>query len=163
MTLPVYTSGMSAQDPALREKLARELRSGPVRLRHEGSFPGEPARGKVPYHHFKVLREDGTIVGHVNFRVGQTRHVTLCAGHVGFAVLPAHRGHSYAYYACLALAPLIREHYQKVILTTDPSNEPSQRTIRKLGARFLEEIVVPEDDPAYEGGARRRLRFEWTP
>ena len=129
------------------------LRSGPVRLRYEHTIPAQPDRGKVAYYHFKILNEKETIVGHINFRVGDTRHVTLCAGHVGFEVLPNFRGNSYSYSACLALAPFIRRHYERIVLTADPANKASKRIIEKLGTSFIDEIGIPADDPAYEGEA----------
>lgn len=51
----------------------------------------------------------------------------------------------------------------RVILTADPANTPSIRTIQKLGAKFLGEVEVPPDDPAYAGGARHKRRYEWAP
>jgi predicted acetyltransferase len=117
--------------------------------------------GLVPFYHFTIAGRDGTPVGHINFRVGNTRHINVCAGHVGFEILPEYRGHSYALHACRALAPFVRRHYERVILTADPDNVASIRTIERLGARFVEEIDVPPDDPSYAGGARRKRRYEW--
>lgn len=138
-----------------------DLGSGPIRLRFEKTVPGDAAKGLVPYYHFKVFDEDDARVGHINFRVGTTRHVTMTAGQVGYAILHEYRGFSYSYYACLALAPFIRLHYDRVILTANPENIPSIRIIEKLGARFINETEVPLDDPAYVYGARRKRRFEW--
>ncbi len=139
------------------------LRSGPVRLRLEEMVAGDPERGLVPWYHFEVLDRSGTRVGHINFRVGSTRHVRMTAGHVGYAILPEHRGSSFSYHACLALAPFIRLHYDRVVLTVDPENAPSIRTIEKLGATFLDQTEVPVDDPAYANGARRKKRYDWAP
>ena len=140
-----------------------DLRSDPVSLRFEHTVPAEPESGKVAYYHFRVLDESNSIVGHINFRVGDTPHVMNCAGHIGFGILPHSRGKSYSYFACLALAPFVRRHYERVIVTADPANAASNRIIEKLGAIFINEIEVPEDDPAYENGARRKLRYEWAP
>jgi tagatose 1,6-diphosphate aldolase len=140
-----------------------DLYSGPVHLRFEKIVTFKPVGEKVPYYRFKILNRESLDVGHINFRVGDTRHVTLCAGHVGFGVHPEHRGHGYAFHACRALGPFIARHYKQIILTADPENAPSILTIEKLGARFLEEIEVPVDDPTYANGARRKKRYEWTP
>ena len=141
----------------------RDLRSGPVRLTFEEVVSPDTVGEEVPYYHFAVVNEDGSVVGHINFRVGDTRHVNMCAGHIGYGTDEKYRGHSYSYHACCALAPFVRRHYERVILTTDPDNEPSLRVIEKLGARFLDKIEVPIDDPAYAGGARVKKRFEWVP
>lgn len=140
-----------------------DLHSGPVQLRFEKTLPGDLKQGFVPCYHFKILDVNGTIAGHINFRVGETRHVTMTAGHIGYSVLPEYRGSSYSYYACLALRPFILRHYNSVILTVDPDNATSIRTIEKLGAVFIEETDVDVDDPAYDKGARRKRRYKWVP
>ena len=109
------------------------------------------------------MLDDGTVVGRINLRLGSARHLSMTVGHIGYTVHPEHRGHSYSYHACLALAPFARQHYDRVILTVDPANTPSIRVIEKLGAVFVEEVVVPEDDPAHVNGARRKKRYEWVP
>jgi tagatose 1,6-diphosphate aldolase len=134
-----------------------------VSLRYERTVPGDDSRGLVPFYHFKIVNVANTIVGHINFRVGDTPHVRLAAGHIGYEIAPEHRGHGYALAACMAIAPFVREHYDHVLLTVDPSNHPSIRIIEHLGAKFLDEVEVPADDPAYLKGARRKKRYRWEP
>jgi len=139
------------------------LMSGPISLRFEKTVSVEPGGELVPFYHFKIFDKDEVVVGHINFRVGETRHVTMCAGHVGYEIHPEYRGRSYSYHACIALEPFIRRHYDHVVLTADPSNMASIRIIEKLGAALINEIWVPEDDPAYAGGARKKKRYKWVP
>jgi tagatose 1,6-diphosphate aldolase len=124
--------------------------------------PGEPARGFAPFYHFAICVESAE-VGHINFRVGDSEHVLFVAGHIGYQVLEAFRGHRYAYSACRALAPLVRSVYPAVIITSDPDNFPSLRTIERLGAVFLDEVPVPPSDPNYQRGSRAKRRYQWTP
>ena len=140
-----------------------DLKSDQIRLAFDKIVEVESDSERVPYYHFKILNKNNVNVGHINFRVGDTRYITLCAGHIGFEVVPEYRGHAYSYYACLALASFVRRHYDSVMITADPQNHPSNRIIEKLGAKFLEEIEVPETDPAYANGARRKRRYVWTP
>jgi len=49
------------------------------------------------------------------------------------------------------------------VVTADPDNLPSIRTIERLGARFLEEIPVPPHEPAFSRGSLRKRRYLWTP
>ena len=140
-----------------------ELRYDHVSLDFVRIIAGEPERGHVPYYHFRIKAPDGADVGHINFRVGDTEHVLHFAGHVGYQIAPPFRGHGYALQACRALAPFIRTFYDAVILTCDPDNIPSIRTIEKLGATFLEEIAVSEREPAYRRGARTKRRYAWKP
>jgi predicted acetyltransferase len=147
----------------LRDDAPLDLRSGPVHLRFEKIVSVEPGGELVPFYHFKIVNENEVVVGHINFRVGDTNHVRMCAGHIGYGILDSHRGNRFSYHACKALIPLINHHYEQVILTTDPSNEPSLRIIERLGAGFIDEIAVPAEDPAYRGGARRKRRYAWKP
>ena len=139
------------------------LHSGPIWLQFDRIVSVDPGGELVPYYHFKIVNKDDGIVGHINFRVGNTRHVKMCAGHIGYEILPKYRGKSYSYHACKALTPLIKRHYDHVLLTVDPSNLSSIRIVEKLGAGFINEIEVPADDPAYAGGARIKRRYKWIP
>lgn len=139
------------------------LASGEVSLQFAGLVPGDASAGLVPYYHFRILHSDGTDVGHINFRVGDTDHVRLYAGHIGFQIHESSRGHAYAEAACRALGPYIRSVHPEVVITCDPENHASRRTIERLGARFLEELAVPPTDVAYRGGARRKRRYLWKP
>jgi tagatose 1,6-diphosphate aldolase len=131
-------------------------------LRYEKTVPGDDSRGLVPFYHFKIVNLAETVVGHINFRVGDTPHVRIAAGHIGYEIAPKHRGNGYALAACKAIAPFVRRHYEQVLLTVDPLNEPSIRIIEQLGAKFLDEVVVPANDLAYLRGARRKKRYHWA-
>ena len=139
------------------------LSSGEVSLRFVRVVPGEPSRGFVPYYHFRILAADGADVGHINFRVGDTDHVRVCAGHIGFEILEAFRGHGYALQACRAIAPFVSSVYDAVTLTCDPNNHASRRTIERLGACFIDEVAVPAGDPHYARGSRSKRRYKWKP
>lgn len=135
---------------------------GEVRLRFLKVMPGDPSRGFVPYYHFRILAEGGTDVGHINFRVGDTEHVRTFAGHIGFEVLERHRGRRYALQACRAVAPFVRSIYGDVLITCDPDNLPSRKTIERLGASFLDEVAVPPNERGYQRGSRIKRRYRWT-
>jgi tagatose 1,6-diphosphate aldolase len=147
---------------SLLPKPPEVLKSDSVTLRFLEIVPGDAARGFVPYYHCRIF-VDGTDVGHVNLRVGDTEHVQFSAGHVGFEIDAAHRGHRYALSACRALAPFARSFRTPLILTCDPDNHASRRTIELLGATFMDEAPVPSHDPHYLRGSRTKLRFQWTP
>ena len=134
-----------------------------VSLRFAKAVPGEPSRGFVPYYHFRILVADGTDVGHINFRVGDTEHVRICAGHIGFEILESFRGHGYALKACRAIATFVRSVSGAVTITCDPDNSASIRTIERLGASFVDEVPVPSHDPQYQRGSRSKRRYKWTP
>ncbi|MGH7953138.1 MAG: GNAT family N-acetyltransferase [Limisphaerales bacterium] len=136
---------------------------GEVTLLFIRVVPGDDSRGLVPYYHFRIIAADGTDVGHINFRVGDTEHILLCAGHVGFEVAKSFRGHHFAFQACCAIAPFVRSFYETVIITSNPDNPASIRTIERLGASFVDEAAVPPDDPHYQSGSRNKKRYKWKP
>lgn len=133
-----------------------------VSLFYVGVMPGYRLRGLAPYYHHRIVVNSAD-VGHINFRVGDSAHVRLCVGHVGYEVKPYYRGHRYAGKACRALAPLLRRHYAEIILTTDPDNLPSIRTIERLGLQFLDEVTVPPHDPQFARGSRIKRRYVGMP
>lgn len=150
---------ITCQFPAPPETLS----CGEIVLRFVKTVPGEPSRGIVPYYHFNVLLHNGTNVGHLNFRVGDTDHIRIAAGHIGFQILEEYRGHGYASAACRAVAPFVRRFYESVTITCDPDNHASARTIERLGATFLDEVAVPPRDPSFQNGSRRKRRYHWRP
>lgn len=139
------------------------IKNGCVSLHFERITSGNRHRGYVPGYHFRICNPSGTDVGHINFRVGNTPHILNCAGHIGYEIHPMHRGHGYAYKACLAIADFVAQVSGSVIITADPDNLPSIRTIEKLGAEFLEEYPVPVGDPHYAAGSRIKRKYHWTP
>jgi predicted acetyltransferase len=139
----------------------RDLSHGEVSLRFSHFVIPESGRGLAPFYHFRILAAGAREVGHINFRIGASEHVQLCAGHIGYAIKEEYRGQRYASQACRALAPFIRSIYPEVILTCDPDNLPSIRTIERLGAVFIDEIDIPKHDPGYQQGARRKRRYRW--
>ncbi|MDB6080126.1 MAG: GCN5-related N-acetyltransferase [Akkermansiaceae bacterium] len=125
-------------------------------------LPGNPGLGFVPSYHFRIRAND-ECTGHINLRIGETEHVRLCAGHIGYEIEPRFRGRSLALKACRALAPFVRRFVPEAIITCDPDNWPSRVTIERLGARFLNELPVPATDPHYLRGSRTKRRYLWRP
>ena len=148
---------------ALPTPPAEGLAYGKVSLRFVQVFPGDAPRGFVPYYHFRVLVAGNIDVGHINFRVGDTDHIRRCAGHIGYEIAEAFRGNGFAREACQALAPFVRTLYPEVVITCDPDNHASKRTIERLGASYVDEVPVPPDEPHYESGSRLKVRYRWTP
>ena len=140
-----------------------DLAFGEVRLAFATILPGQPEFGIVPSYHFRILGGDGTDFGYLNVRIGDSEHVRLYAGHIAYSIEQAQRGHGYAGQACRAVARFVRTLYPETILTTDPGNHASMRTIEKLGAEIIGKFRVPPKDPAFLGGSRWKLRYLWRP
>lgn len=96
-------------------------------------------QGFTPYYIYGIVIDDKE-VGRLTFREG-TLQQHYFDGHIGYHIEEAYRGHHYAYQACLLLQKELGFH--QVILTCDPDNQASLRTIQKLGARYLETKAIP--------------------
>jgi predicted acetyltransferase len=139
------------------------LRTPGVTLRFDSLHPGDQSRGMAPWYHYLIHTPQAALAGHINFRVGDSPHLRLNAGHIGYVVAPAYRGRGLAHQACLAIAPFIRTIYGNVIVTCNPSNTASRRVIERLGAEFLDEGPVPDDDPLCPPEGLIKRRYRWTP
>ncbi|MEM0970700.1 MAG: GNAT family N-acetyltransferase [Verrucomicrobiota bacterium] len=138
-------------------------RYGQVTLLFDSLTEGDAKRGFVPGYRFRIQNDHLIDVGILHVRVGDTRHVQIAAGHIGYEVQKTYRGHGFAGDACLAIAPWIAHQWGSVLITVDPDNVPSIRTIERLGAVFLDEVAVPQDDPHYQRGSFRKRRYRWSP
>lgn len=141
---------------------AMALRHGPVSLRWVKVFL-PTGRDLAPYHHFRILA-GSTDLGHINLRIGESQHLQRVVGHIGFGIRRRFRGSGYALSACRALGPFARVLRHETILTCDPDNHASRRTLERLvGGLSGEEVLVPIGDAHYGRGARTKLRFRWVP
>jgi predicted acetyltransferase len=61
------------------------------------------------------------------------------------------------------VAPFARSLREELIITCDPENRASRRTIKLLGAVYQDEVSVPSHDPHYSRGSTKKLRFLWRP
>jgi len=136
-----------------------ELRDGELSLVLERCLPINPVSGWAPTYEF-TMRVGGEVAGHINLRIGHTRNLTLYAGHIGYAVVPAFRGHHFAERACRLLFPLARAHgFTELWITANPDNYPSRRTCERLGATLVEIVRLPEDCDMYLRGEREKCRY----
>lgn len=132
-------------------------------VRFEKMTRGLPAFGFVPGYHFKIFNDAGELAGHVNIRWQDTDHVQFASGHIGYEVCEPFRGNRFALKACQALQPWLPAVREQFLITVDPDNLPSIRTIEALGADFLDEIDVPKGDPHFRRGSKRKKRYLWNP
>ncbi|MCC7375889.1 MAG: GNAT family N-acetyltransferase [Verrucomicrobiales bacterium] len=134
-----------------------------MRLRYIETLPGDVRLGFVPSLRFHIYTSAGEHAGRIHLRVGDTPHVRWYAGHVGYEVYEEYRGENLALRACLALAPFARDVAASHVITCDPDNTPSMRTIERLAVLFLGEVEVPPEDPQYASGSRHKRRYRWLP
>jgi tagatose 1,6-diphosphate aldolase len=116
---------------------------------------------KVPTYYFRMIHRDSQEeLGGINLRVASTPHIELYAGHIGYGVHPASRGHRYAARAIRLLIPLARElRLNPLWITTDPENIASRRSCELAGAEFIEIVDVPATCIIHRDGHPRKCRY----
>lgn len=148
---------------------------GELTLALDRTMPAIPGRGYAPSYAFSMRTTVGGIsVGRLSLRVGYVEGISrgnplwhkLCkpppsneniryGGHIGYEVFPAYRGHRYALKACRLVLPLARRHgISPLIITCNPDNMASRRTIELLGATLLETVALPSHNEMYALGER---------
>jgi tagatose 1,6-diphosphate aldolase len=124
------------------------------------SFAYHPVH-RVPAYAFRMLADEtGDELGGIRLRVGSTPHIELYAGHIGYNVLPQHRGHHYAARSVRLLMPLARRlGIDPLWITCDPQNHASRRTLELAGASFIEIVEVPVNCVIRQTGHPRKCRY----
>jgi tagatose 1,6-diphosphate aldolase len=122
-----------------------------------------PERGFLPAYVCTIRRaHDRVPVGSLNLRIGDTEFVQRFAGHVGYEILPEHRGLHYAARACVTIAAIARHHGMHTLwITVEPHNIASRKTCERLGCELVEIVDLPPDCEMYRAGERRKCRYRW--
>lgn len=90
-----------------------------------------------------ATREGRQVAGEIALRIGDSAEM-FYLGHIGYHIDPPFRGHGYAARACLLAAPVFRAlDMDNVVITTDPENQPSVKTCRRLGCEWESTVPVP--------------------
>lgn len=133
---------------------------GDLRLVLTECMPAESSPWGVPAYAFKMQGHGGEYMGRIRLRVGWNEDVIRYAGHVGYAVEPAHRGHHYAERACRLVIPLAKRHgMTELWITCQPDNLSSRRTLERLGTEYVGVIDVPPEYPLEAGAERKKMCF----
>jgi len=116
---------------------------------------------KVPTYFFRMVHaESKEELGGINLRTETTSHIEFYAGHVGFGVHAAHRGHRYAARAVKLLLPVaVRLGLDPLWITCDPDNVASRRSCELAGAQFVEIVEVPANCIIHRSGHKQKCRY----
>lgn len=135
------------------------LREGELRLELAGYEMN--AIHHVPTWSFRMKHaESGEELGTIRLRVGESRHVVMYAGHIGYGVHEEHRGKRYAGRSLQMLLPVARRLGMEALwVTCDPENEASRRTLERFGAQFVGTVDVPPDCVIFRDGHPRKCRY----
>ena len=84
-------------------------------------------------------------------------------GNVGYNIKESYRGHHYAYYACKILFKIAKEEFgmKELIITCNPDNDASYKTLKRLGGKLVKIAQIPYDHELYEKGDRFKCIFRF--
>lgn len=110
-----------------------------LELELKETCPYKPEKGYVPEYKFAMVNtKTRAIMGRISLRVGLTKTLNTFGGHIGYEVDKPCRGNKYAARSCRLLFPLIRRlGIIPVVITCDPNNMASVRTIESLGGTLI--------------------------
>jgi predicted acetyltransferase len=134
---------------------------GELELQLEKTLSYDPVRDWVPAYRFAMThRHTGARMGRIDLRVGLTEQLRRIGGHIGYAVYQPYRGNRYATRACRLLLPFARElGLNPLLITCDPANIPSVKTIEALGGRLLKTHQVEVDPGVWRWTAVYEVRL----
>ena len=99
--------------------------------------------------------------GQISVRMGEGEGIYYY-GHIGYHIDPAWRGNHWAERACRLIRPLLEgAGKSSVVITTDPDNLASQKTITRLGALPERTVEVPAAFRAKYEISPVKLRYIW--
>ena len=130
-----------------------------ITLRLIDTYKGE--NGALPFYWWDiVLKPNNVAVGKISFRLGNNYH-SYYNGHIGYEVDEEYRGHHYSLLACQLVLKAAQHHkMDKIYLTCDYDNVASYKTIEKLGANLIEEVLPPKDYIFYYDGIKAHRIYE---
>ncbi|ADI15244.1 GCN5-related N-acetyltransferase [Truepera radiovictrix DSM 17093] len=137
------------------------LEDGDLELVLERTYRGSRSLGLAPAYAFSMRqRETGVRMGDIDLRLSNDPYIVLYAGHIGYGVERAYRGHRYAARACRLLLPLAKAHgLDPLWITCNPDNLASRRTCELAGATLVEIVEVPPGTDLYRRGEREKCRY----
>ena len=132
-----------------------------LQLQLIAKYAGDIDRGWAPTYRFNMTPVGASNeIGNIELRVGNTHHIVMYAGHIGYRVHSPFRGHHYASRSCRLLIPLARYHSLAPIwITCNPDNEASRRSCELAGAILIETVNLPEDTDMFREGERQKCRY----
>lgn len=121
----------------------------------------EEKDGALPFYWWDIIQKSNNVaVGKISFRIGHNYH-SYYNGNIGYEVDEEYRGEDYAFLACQLVLKVAQYHKMgKIYLTCDYDNVASYKTIEKLGANLIEEVLPPKDYIFYYHGIEIHRIYE---
>ncbi len=126
------------------------------------SVTAERAYDHVPVVFYDiVLKNSYTVVGSIDFR-DQMNDYMYYYGHVGYMIKPDYRGNGYALEALKLIEDIAKKEYgyKEMIVTCNPDNIASYKTLVKAGYELYETVDVPVSHELYWKNEKRKCIFK---
>ncbi len=110
-----------------------------------------------------LLHGENTRVGALDLRLKSDPY-QYYYGDIGYHVDPPYRGHHYAFHACQLAFSIAKGEFgmKELIITCNPTNTPSYKTLASLGGEYLGIEKVPENHEIYRRGDKEKCIFKYT-
>jgi predicted acetyltransferase len=137
------------------------LRDSDLQLRLIRTILHPPESNLAPEYNFAMDLADGTRdIGGINIRMGSTKSLMMYRGQIGYSVDEKYRGHHYAARSISLILPIFKKHgFQQVFVTCNPDNAASIRSLVLAGAKFIECVDVPPEEPPFQRGEKQKRRY----
>ena len=145
------------------EKEDRNLYGDIVDLRYSYETDEKTAYDGIPTVYYDIVLHDAhTRVGNIDLRLKMDEDMYYY-GHVGYSVIYRYRGNNYSYEACKLLFKEAKQRYglNELILTCNPENVASYKTLKKLNGELIEVVQVPKDHELYKLGDKMKCIFRY--
>ncbi len=97
--------------------------------------------------------------GYCDLRIGMNPSLKIL-GQVGYQIDERFRGHHYALKACRLLFECAKElGMNQLLITCNPDNIPSRKTLEALNGKLEEIVSVPSDHECFQRGDRMKCIF----
>lgn len=108
-----------------------------------------------------LLHKTNIVVGQIDLRLTMNDFMYYY-GNVGYTIKKEYRGNHYALKACEMIKIIAKDVYNlsELIITCDPENIASFKTLEKLGCQYTETIDVPVTHELYWKGEKRKAVFK---
>jgi len=141
-----------------------EITDGEIKVVVRERRPAKLEIGYVPAYRFDILLPGNPEpLGQIELRIGNTKHIVMYGGHLGYRIKEEYRGQRYAAKACNLIKRIALDHdIETLWITCNPDNYASRRTCEIIGAQFIEIVNLPEDTDMYQEGERQKCRYKWN-
>ena len=116
----------------------------------------------VPTVYFDILNhENKEKLGKIELRLKMDDHYMFYYGHIGYHIYKGFRGHHYALRACEVLFAHVKEDFglEELIITCNPDNLPSYKTLAALHPARIETVKVPMSHELYWKDGKEKSVF----